>query len=193
MPILQSNTKDKLQDIYAPSYLHNQYVGKTVGLNYFGYPWIPLSTTQQHPILRRFNATLISPTKRGRWRKSVLYCGWTNHLVKYHFYRLFGIGHQTSECDESTYISRETFIDLPASIHLNEGMALMWIEHDHDICIDHDVAEPLPQARIRFAQLHGIEGTGIVGHKLTVRYDTRDRQLISARWTYVKRYLRCLG
>src|SRR5262245_45008186 len=35
MPVLQTNPKDELQNIYAPFYMHNQYVGETVGLNYY--------------------------------------------------------------------------------------------------------------------------------------------------------------
>ena len=41
--------------------------------------------------------------------------------------------------------------------------------------------------------LHNRYVGGLVGHKSTVQCDTRDKQLISTRWTYVKRYLRCLG
>ena len=96
---------------------------------------------------------------------------WSKNL----FRRLFGIGHQTSESDETTYTSGEAFVDLTAGIHLNEDVALVWTEHYHDIRVDQGVVESLSQAKIRFAQLQGIEGAHIVGHKLTARYDTRDK------------------
>lgn len=38
VPILQSNSKDELQHIYASFYSHNRYVGETLGLYYYGYP-----------------------------------------------------------------------------------------------------------------------------------------------------------
>ena len=56
MPILSSNMMDELQDIYAPFYTHNRYVGETLGLNYYGYP----SDTEQ------YSATAAYSTKTQR-------------------------------------------------------------------------------------------------------------------------------
>jgi outer membrane protein assembly factor BamA len=98
---------------------------------------------------------------------------------------LFGIGNQTSESDETTYTSREGLVELTAGIHINEDVALMWTEHYHDVRIQAGIVNSLPQAQAQFGQLPGMEGANILGHKLTARYDTRDKQLISTRGTYV--------
>src|SRR5207237_10797905 len=37
MPILKSNVQDEVEDIVAPQYLHNRFVGETLTLNYYGY------------------------------------------------------------------------------------------------------------------------------------------------------------
>jgi outer membrane protein assembly factor BamA len=101
------------------------------------------------------------------------------------FRRLFGIGNQTSESDETIYTSGETLVEGTAGIHINDDIAVMWTEHYHEIRIGQGVVESLPQAQTQFAGLTGMEGAQIVGHKMTARYDTRDKQLITTRGTYV--------
>ena len=158
---------------------------ETLGLNYYGYP----SDTEQ------YSATASYSTKVQRdidlSYKNVGVGGGRYILAgriawfKNPFRRLFGIGNQTLESDEATYTSPEALVDLTAGIHLNEDLAFMWTEHYHNIRVDQGIVNALPQAKMRFAQLDGIEGAGIVGHKLTVRYDTRDKQLITTRGTYI--------
>jgi hypothetical protein len=185
VPILQSNSKDELQHIYAPFYSHNRYVGETLGLYYYGYP---SDTTQ-------YSATVDYSTKIQRdidlSYKNVSAGGGRYILAgranwfKDPFRRLFGIGNQTSESDETSYTSREALVELTAGINVNEDVLLMWTEHYHDIRIDAGIVNSLPQALAQFSQLSGMEGANIVGHKLTARYDTRDKQLITTRGTYV--------
>lgn len=185
VPVLQSNAKDELQDIYAPFYSHNRYVGETLGIYYYGYP----SDTTQYSVTADYS------TKTQRdidlTYKNVGVAGGRYILAgrvswfKNPFRRLFGIGNQTSESDETTYTSREGLVDLTAGIHLNEDVALMWTEHYHDVRIDTGIVETLPEAKTQFGQLPGMEGANILGHKFTARYDTRDKQLISTRGTYV--------
>ena len=95
------------------------------------------------------------------------------------FRRLFGICNQTSENDETSYTSRETLVELTAGVNVNEDVLFMWTEHYHDIRLDTGIVNSLPQALTQFNQLPGMEGATILGHKLTARYDTRDKQLLS--------------
>ena len=185
VPVLQSNSKDELQDIYAPFYSHNRYVGETVGIYYYGYP----SDTTQYSVTADYSTKTqrdidLTYKNVGAGGGRYILAGRVSWF-KNPFRRLFGIGNQTSESEESTYTSREGIVDLTAGIHLNEDVALMWTEHYHDIRIDTGIVNSLPQAKTQFGQLPGMEGANIVGHKLTARYDTRDKQLISTRGTYV--------
>ena len=99
------------------------------------------------------------------------------------FCRLFGIGNQTLERDETSYTSRETLVELTAGINVNEDVLLMWTEHSHDIRLDTGIVNSLPQVLTQCSQLPGMEGATIVGHKFTARYDTRDKQLLTTRGT----------
>lgn len=185
VPVLQSNLKDELQDIYAPFYTHNRYVGETFGLYYYGYP----SDTTQYSVTADYSTKTqrdidLTYKNVGAGGGRYILAGRVSWF-KNPFRRLFGVGNQTSESEETTYTSREGIVDLTAGIHLNEDVALMWTEHYHDIRVDTGIVNSLPQAKTQFGQLPGMEGANIVGHKLTARYDTRDKQLISTRGTYV--------
>ena len=185
MPVLQTNTKDELQDIYAPFYMHNQYVGETVGLNYFGYP----SDTTQYSVTADYSTKIqrdidLTYKNVGAGGGRYILAGQVNWF-KNPFRRLFGVGNQTIESNETSYTSSESLVSLTAGIHLNEDVALMWTEHYHKIHVEQGVVNSLPQAQTQFPQLDGMDGAGIVGHKLTFRYDTRDKQLISTRGTYL--------
>ncbi len=185
VPILRSNSKDELQDIYAPFYMHNQYVGETLGLYYYGYP----SDTTQYSVTADYSTKVqrdIDLTYKN------VSAGGGRYILagratwfKNPFRRFFGIGNQTTESDESSYTSREALLELTAGIHLNEDIALMWTENYHDIHVGKGIVHSLPQAKREFSQEVGIQGANIFGHKLTARYDTRDKQLISTRGTYV--------
>lgn len=48
VPMLRSNANGHLEDIIAPQYLHNKYIGETLTMNYYGYP---SDTTQYRAIL----------------------------------------------------------------------------------------------------------------------------------------------
>ena len=185
LPILESNSKDELQHIYVPFYSHNQYVGETAGIYYYGYP----SDTAQYSITADYSTKSqrdidLTYKNVGAGGGRYILAGRLNWF-KNPFRRLYGIGNQTSESDDSGYTSREGLVDLTAGINVNEDLMLMWTEHYHDIRIDAGIVSSLSQAQVRYSQLPGFGGANIVGHKLTARYDTRDKQLITTRGTYL--------
>jgi hypothetical protein len=185
LPILESNSKGELQHIYVPFFSYNRYVGATPGLYYYGYPsdTAQYSATVDYSAKSQRDIDLIYQDVGAGGGQYVL-AGRVNWF-KNPFRRLFGIGNQTSESDGSDYTSGETLVELTAGINVNENVRLMLTEHFHDISVEPGIVNTLPQARVQFSQLPGMEGATIVGHKLTARYDTRDKQLISTRGTYV--------
>lgn len=185
VPILRSNEKDELKDISAPFYVHNQFVEETFGLYHFGYP----SDTTQYSVTADYSTKMqrdIDLTYKNVSAGGGRYIlAGRGNWFKNPFRRVFGVGNQTLESDEASYTSKGVYVDLTVGIHLNEDVALMWTEHYHNTRIDQGVINSLPQAQMRFPQLDGIEGADILGHKLTFRYDTRDKQLITTRGTFV--------
>lgn len=185
MPILKSNDKGELQDIIAPQYLHNPSIGETVTLNYFGYP----SDTEQYSAVLSYSTKIqrdidLNYKNVGAGGGRYLLAGQVTWF-KNAFRRFFGIGNETPESNETNYTSRETLVQVTAGINLNPDIAVMWTERYHDVRTEVGGVTSLPQAKFLFPNLFGMQGAQIFGHKLTFRYDTRDKQLIPTRGTYV--------
>lgn len=185
MPILKSNPKGEVTDIFAPQYLHNPSIGETVSLNYFGYP----SDTEQYSAVVSYSTKIQRDIDLNY--KNVAAGGGRYILAaqatwfKNAFRRFFGLGNQAPESHETNYTSRETLIQLTAGINLNPDFAILWSERFHDVRVEQGAVESLPQTKSEFPHLTGIEGAQIFGHKLALRYDTRDKQLVTTRGTYI--------
>jgi hypothetical protein len=184
MPVLRSNEKDQVQDIFAPQYLHNQYIGETLSLNYYGYP----SDTETYHAVASY-ATKIERDFDLSYKNVA--AGGGRYIVaaevqwfKNAFRRFFGLGNSAPESDETNYTSREAVVQLTAGINLTSDFALMWTERYHDVRVQQGAVSSLPQTSVAFPNLTGIDGAQIVGHKLSLRYDTRDKQLIPTQGSY---------
>lgn len=185
MPVLRSNANDQVQDIFAPQYLHNQYIGETLSLNYYGYP---SDTETYHAVVsyatkieRDFDLSYKNVAAGGgRYIVAA-----EVHWFKNAFRRFFGVGNTAPESDETNYTSREAVVQLTAGINLTSDFVLMLTERYHDVRVDQGAVSSLPQTSSAFPTLTGIGGAQIVGHKLSLRYDTRDKQLIPMQGSYV--------
>src|SRR5579884_1060516 len=185
VPILKSNEKGELQDIIAPQYLNNQSIGETFTLNYFGYP----SDTEQYSAVLSYSTKIqrdidLNYKNVGAGGGRYLLAGRVTWF-KNAFRRFFGIGNETPESAESNYTSRETLVEATVGINVNPDVAVMWTERYHDVRTEEGAVSSLPQTKSLFPNLFGMQGAQIFGHKLTVRYDTRDKQLVPTRGTYV--------
>ena len=185
MPILKSNAKGELTDIVAPQYLHNPSIGETFSLNYFGYP----SDTEQYSAVVSYSTKIQRDIDLNY--KNVAAGGGRYILAaqatwfKNAFRRFFGIGNHALESAETNYTSRETLIQLTAGINLNQDLALLWSERYHDVRVEEGAVTSLPQTKALFPHLTGLEGAQVFGHKLAIRYDTRDKQLVTTSGTYI--------
>ncbi|MDR4494862.1 MAG: BamA/TamA family outer membrane protein [Nitrospirales bacterium] len=185
VPILKPDTKGHLEDIFAPQYLHNKYIGESFTMNYYGYP----SDTTQYNVILSYSTKVqreidMSYKNVGAGGGRYILAGHASWF-KNPFRRFFGVGSQSEESDETSYTSKEIRMELTAGINLAQNIALMWSERFHQVRIEEGIIKNLPQIREQFPTITGIDGADILGHKLTFRYDTRDRQLISTQGTYV--------
>ncbi len=185
VPMLRSNANGHLEDIIAPQYLHNTYIGETLTMNYYGYP----SDTTQYRAILSYSTKVqreidLSYKNVGAGGGRYILAGQASWF-KNPFRRFFGIGSQTNESNETSYTSKEILVDLTVGIHLAQDIALMWSERFHHVRVGKGIINTLPEIQEGFPTINGIDGADIWGHKLTFRYDTRDRQLISTQGTYV--------
>ena len=182
---MKSSSKGDLEDIWAPQYVYNQSVGHGGSLNYFGYP----SDNVQYHALGWLSQKLDRGVDLGYKNLAV---GGGRYIFaadlgafKNPFARFFGFGSRTNEAQETNYTSRELVIKLTAGINLTPDLLLMFTERYRNVRVDDGAVVSLPGTKQLFATIPGIEGAQVLGHGLTLRYDTRDNQLLSTRGTYV--------
>ena len=188
VPILKANDKEEIEDIFAPMYLHNRFIGESFSFNYYGYR----QETIQYRVIaayatkveRQFEASFKDKGAGGGRYILAAEANWFKNA----FARFFGIGNRTPEQDETTYTSREANIRLSAGLNLKENFSVLWTERYRDVRIEDGVIDTLPQTKARFNGIKGIEGAQIFGHRLTLLYDSRDNLLTPVKGTYVSHY-----
>ena len=184
-PILKANTKGDVEGMLVPQFLYNQLIGPYGSLNYFGYP----SDTEQYHALAWYGQRLDQGVDLGYKNLSA---GGGRYIVavdfsafKDPFARFFGLGSRTTDSTETNYTSRELLVKLTAGLNLTSDFALMWTERYRNVRVDDGIVASLPDTAQRFPAIPGIEGAQILGHGLTLRYDTRDSQLMPTKGAYV--------
>ena len=184
-PILKGNSKGNIEDIWAPQYLFNPLVGHTGNLSYFSYP----SDNEQYHATVWYSQKINEGVELGY--KNVA-AGGGRYVVaadftafKNPFARFFGFGNGTPESAETNFTSRELGTKLTVGINLTPDVSVMFTERLRLVRVDDGVVTSLPPTKQTFPNIPGIQGAQVLGHGLTLRYDTRNNQLIPTRGTYV--------
>jgi hypothetical protein len=188
VPILRANDKEEIEDIFAPQYLHNKFIGENFSLNYYGYRHETVQfraiASYATKVERLFEAGFKDTAAGGGRYILAAEANWFKNA----FARFFGIGNSTPEQNESTYTSREANIRLSAGINLQEHLSVLWTERYRDVRVEDGVIPSLPQTKDKFPTIAGIEGAQIFGHRLTLLYDSRDNLLTPLEGTYASLY-----
>ncbi len=184
-PILKAKSNGEIEDILVPQYLYNQKVGHGGSLSYFGYP---SDTVQYHAVAwysQRVDQGVDVGYKNlsaggGRYILAADFAAFKNP-----FARFFGFGSRTTDAQETNYTSRELLVKLTAGINVTPDLALMVTERYRNVRVDDGVVDSLPTTSQLFPGIPGIQGAQVLGHGLTLRYDTRDSQLTPTTGTYL--------
>ncbi|MEP6958325.1 MAG: BamA/TamA family outer membrane protein [Nitrospirota bacterium] len=185
LPILKANSKGDVEEIWSPEYVYNQRAGHGGSVNYFGYP----SDMEQYHALAWYSQKVDQGVDLGYKNLSA---GGGRYILaadfaafKNPFARFFGFGSRTPEAHETNYTSRELAVKLTAGVNLTADLSLMFTERYRNVRVDDGIVVTLPRTAQRFPTIPGIQGAQVLGHGLTLRYDTRDSQLIPTKGTYM--------
>lgn len=182
-PILKADSKGEVKEVLMPQYLYNRLIGHYGSLNYFAYP----SDTEQYYALAWFGQKLDQGINLGY--KNVNAGGYIFAAdfaaFKDPFERFFGFGSRTTQAQETNYTSRELLVKLTAGIKITPDLALMLTERYRNVRVDAGIVDSLPATAQQFSTIPGIQGAQVLGHGLTLRYDTRDSQLMPTKGTYI--------
>lgn len=187
-PVLRANDKEELEDVFAPLYLHNKFINETFSLNYYGYR----NETVQYRAIAAYATKVerqfelgFKDTGAGGGRYILSAEG---NWFKNAFTRFFGIGNRTAEGNETTYTARETNIRLSAGLNLGQNTSILWTERFRDVRVEDGIIPTLPQTKLLFPVIEGIQGAEVFGHRLTALYDSRDSLLTPVKGAYVSLY-----
>jgi outer membrane protein assembly factor BamA len=172
--------------MFVPQYLYNNKgVGHYGSLNYFGYP----SDREQYHAFVWYGQKLDQGIDLGYKNVGV---GRGRYILaadlaafKDPFARFFGFGSRTIEAQETNYTLRQLLVKLTAGIWLTPDLALMLTERYRNVRVDDGIVVSLPRTAQQFPAIPGIQGAQVLGHGLTLRYDTRDSQLMPTKGAYV--------
>ena len=182
--IFRANAKGEVEDIYAPLYLHNKLVGETFTFNYYGYRG---KSTQYHAILS--HATKVERVVDLSYKNSgaeddYFIFGVQANSAKSAFNRFYGFGNRVSDQTETTYTMGDSNLKLTGGVNVTPNVAVFATERYRVVTLENGVSPTLPQTTDKFPDAPGIDGASVIGHGLTVSYDTRDNPLTPIHGSY---------
>ncbi|HEV8540462.1 MAG TPA: BamA/TamA family outer membrane protein, partial [Nitrospiraceae bacterium] len=185
MPILKSNDKKQINDIYAPQYLYNQFVGHSGTLNYYGYH----GDTGQYRMIVNWAEKVqrnidFSYKDLGAGGGRFIIGGQGNYF-RNPFSRFFGFGNSAPLYAESNFTAREIVGNVYIGLNISPDFSILLTERYRDVKIEQGIIPSLPDTQVAFASASGVEGAQIFGTRLTFLYDTRDSQLTPIKGSYV--------
>ncbi|MFM8552957.1 MAG: BamA/TamA family outer membrane protein [Nitrospiraceae bacterium] len=185
VPVLKANSKGEIDDIVAPQYLYNQYVGNSLTLNYYGYR----SDTVQYRAIVNYAERVqknfdFSYKDLGAGGGRYILGGQVN-FFKNPFARFFGFGNGSRLTAETDYTARETNLNAYIGLNISPDLSLILTGRYRDVRVENGIIPSLPQTSTSFRRTPGIEGAHMTGAKLSLLYDTRDSQLTPIKGSYV--------
>ena len=183
--ILKEDARGRLGTLIVPQYFYNRLVGHTITGNYFRYP----SSTAQYEVTGSISEHLARDID---FRYKDVGAGDGRYIIggqvqwfKDPLDRFFGLGNRAQEQQETNYTSEEIKVNFTGGIKLTPDFAVLFTERFRSVRVEKGIVDSLPETRQLFGQVAGIEGAQIIGHRLTLRYDTRDHQLSPTKGTYI--------
>jgi outer membrane protein assembly factor BamA len=173
-PILFNDKDGRINQIIAPMYVHNEFLGSRGVLNLFQYPRrgeeITLIASYTERIERKFI---------GNYRN--LYLGQGRYSLeggggffKNATARFFGLGNQSAESDETNYTDRELYGFVTGGLYVGPGKRVTWTERLRNVEMQPGGIPDLRFTRSVFPTVKGTGGATIWGHRFAFLSDTRD-------------------
>jgi hypothetical protein len=185
MPILKSNDKKQINDIYAPQYLYNQFVGHSGTLNYYGYR----GDTAQYRVIVNWAEKVqrnidFSYKDLGAGGGRFIIGGQANYF-RNPFARFFGFGNAAPLYAESNFTAREIVGNVYIGLNVSPDFSIILTERYRDVKVENGIIPSLPNTATKFPDTSGSEGAQVFGTRLTFLIDTRDSQLTPIKGSYV--------
>ena len=176
--VLSVNDRGEIQRITAPDVFHSQYFGWGAGISLYGYPsqdtqWFLLGDFKQR-VEHNFDARYIA----GQTRATPL--SWSVEAIddRIGTARFFGIGNETPDYNESTYVKDLAALEASIGYNFTPGLQLAWGTRWRRIEVLPGVLSGIPSIETLYPTVNGLGTEHALEETLTLTYDTRDSALI---------------
>jgi len=174
VPYVFADDEERVTQIVAPIYLHNEFAGSRLAINVYQYP----TRGEEYKLV----ASYTERTERRfvyDYRNLFLQGGRFSLETSVGFFkngtaRFFGIGNQTSSEQETNYTDRELLGHITAGLYIGPGQRVLWTERIRNVEIQTGVVQRLPFTQAVFPGIKGTGGGTVWGHRLAYLNDTRD-------------------
>ena len=186
LPVLVSSDEhNELRTIVAPMYVFNEFLGSRVSLNVLGFP----TDDSDYRLVASYTET-IERKLVGRYRNYTFghpritfeaEGGFSKDATA----RFFGLTNQSRESNETNYTNQEGIARLTIGYRLTNAFEVQLTERFRDVDIQRGGVDFLPFIKDDFPSITGVNGTTIVGHRLTALYNSRDDRDTPTRGTFM--------
>jgi len=174
VPYIFADEEQRVTQIIAPMFIHNEFVGARATINIYQYP----TRGQEYKLI----ASYTEKTERKflySYRNLFLPGGRFSLETNVGFFknataRFFGIGSQTSPAQETNYTDRELLGHITTGFYVGPAQRVLWTERIRNVEIQPGVVPDLPFTQSVFPAVKGTGGGTVSGHKLAYLDDTRD-------------------
>jgi len=174
VPILVADESGELKYIHAPMLIRNSIVGVRGTYNLFKYDDGGRQTRFQASLTERIERKLVYSYLDPALSDGRYALAFGGSFFKNATSRFFGISQQTVDENETNYTAREVRANWKFGAYLNEVTQVAIGQRYREVRIQRGGATELPYSMERFANVDGMQGAAIYGHRMTFHYDTRD-------------------
>jgi hypothetical protein len=172
--VLDVSEGGEIERITAPDVFHSQYFGWGAGLSVYGFPsedaqWLLLGSLKQH-VEHDFDARYLA----GLTRASAL--SWSVEAIdnRSGTARFFGIGNETPDQNESTYVRDQTSLAASIGYNFTQAVQLAYGARWRTIEVLPGVLPGVPSIETLYPGVNGLGSEHALEQTLTLTRDTRD-------------------
>jgi outer membrane protein assembly factor BamA len=171
---LDVNDRGEIERITAPDIYHSQYFGWGAGVSLYGFPsqddqWVVIGDLKQR-VERGFDARYLAGQTRSAplsWSLETLY-------DRSGTARFFGIGNETLDSAESTYVNEQAVLALSIGYNFTPALQLAYGARWRHVEVLPGVLSGIPSIETLYPTVNGIGSEHALEHTVTLTYDTRD-------------------
>jgi hypothetical protein len=175
---LSVNGRGEIERITAPDVFHSQYFGWGAGISVYGFPsednqWLVTGSIKQR-VESDFDARYLA----GQTRATPL--SWSVEAIydRSGTARFFGIGNETPDYNESTYVDDEAALAASIGYNFTHATQLAWGARWRRVDVLPGVLSGVPSIETLYPNVNGIGNEHALEQTLTLTHDSRDSTLI---------------